>query len=285
MAGLPEGDIFMMKQKVLIIFIIFTALLPILIDVFLIDTQEYSILWALYLLPAIGVIILFPSWKVTITVAFTVSVIQIGVDIFEEGIFQLDLRVVLLAILVEWSILFTLSYFTIEQQKLYKEVQELTLQDQLTGAYNRRYFDLYMEKAIPYSKETGTTFHLMILDIDRFKKINDTYGHTFGDEVLKNIAAIISKNISGADGFVRMGGEEFAILVPGTTTEECLSAAECIRKSVEISSINYQGEKVTVTSSIGLVEYKGESIEELMDKADQALYKSKNNGRNKVTLM
>ncbi|OLO39026.1 hypothetical protein BTR23_10850 [Alkalihalophilus pseudofirmus] len=124
-----------------------------------------------------------------------------------------------------------------------------------------------------------TPFHLIILDIDFFKKINDSYGHTFGDEVLKTLAQTVQNKLRGSDGLVRIGGEEFAILIPETTTEDCQFVAERVRQSVETMGCKYKGSEIFVTISMGIAQYTGESINQLYRKADYALYKSNYNKR------
>ncbi|MCL7746657.1 GGDEF domain-containing protein [Halalkalibacter alkaliphilus] len=272
------------QKRIIIIFIVLTTLLPIILEVYFVNTNDYPVIWSLLILPAMGTIIAFPSWKTTIFTTLIFSIIKYTVEILERGLYQTDLSSLILGSLIKWVILFTIAFYVIQNTKRLKAIQELTLIDQLTEVYNRRYFDLYMEKAIPLSERTGTPFHLIILDIDFFKKVNDSYGHTFGDEVLKILAKTIQNNLRGSDGLVRMGGEEFAILIPETTTEECHLIADRIRQAVETTDFIYKGKKISVTISLGIAKYTGETIHELYDKADQALYQSKKNGRNKITL-
>ncbi|OLO39009.1 hypothetical protein BTR23_10745 [Alkalihalophilus pseudofirmus] len=272
------------KKKLLIVCIIISTLLTITLDVFFINSPENPIIWTLLILPAIVTIIAFPSWKTTIFAVSFFSAIKFTTEIIERGIYQIDFYTLIFSSIIKWTILLIITFYVIQNEKTIKEIQELTLIDQLTGVYNRRYFDLYMEKAIPLSERTGTPFHLIILDIDFFKKINDSYGHTFGDEVLKTLAQTVQNNLRGSDGLVRIGGEEFAILIPETTTEDCQFVAERVRQVVETMGCIYKGNKISVTISMGIAQYTGESINQLYEKADYALYKSKENGRNQITI-
>jgi diguanylate cyclase len=126
-----------------------------------------------------------------------------------------------------------------------------------------------------------------MLDIDHFKKCNDTYGHLFGDKVIRRVAQVITKNVKGQDLPARIGGEEFAILLPDTPVAGALALAERIRMAVERGRIK-RGDGAeavgNITISLGVAEYApGETLEAFILRADQALYASKAGGRNRVT--
>jgi diguanylate cyclase (GGDEF)-like protein len=268
-----------MNKKLLSLLIVITIILSFVLYI----NFYHNVILSLLIIPGILMIVAFPKWSVAISVLLILSVIKYTLVVIYID-FSYDLFIELLVgTIINYSIFFTIAYFRIQHEKLLKSVQELTLIDQLTGVYNRRYFDLYMEKAIPLSERTGLPFHLIILDIDHFKRINDTYGHIFGDEVLKKVVDVIKSNIRGYDGLVRMGGEEFAILVPETTDKECQIIAERVRQAVETANFTYKGKRVDVTVSLGLSDYKkGTSIPKLIEQVDQALYHAKTNGRNQV---
>jgi len=161
-------------------------------------------------------------------------------------------------------------------------IQEMALHDALTGLWNRRYFEVVLEKLIKQYKQEdlSTTFSLILLDVDRFKVFNDTWGHSEGDLVLKHLAKLLEFQVRPSDIPVRYGGEEFAILLPHTPNRGGVEVAERIRKQLEIES---PSRKYTVTASFGVAEWQeGLTAAELIEAADQALYQAKEAGRNQV---
>lgn len=164
----------------------------------------------------------------------------------------------------------------IENARLYEETKMFALHDPLTGLANRRMMNIVFERTLNRARRLKEPFSLMMLDIDRFKKYNDTYGHSAGDELLIKIATLILKETRQIDLVVRYGGEEFLVLLPETDLTRACEAAERVRKTVEAHT--------GVTISIGIASYSKEiqSEKELIGKADKALYKAKQNGRNRV---
>ncbi len=166
----------------------------------------------------------------------------------------------------------------------YKQLQdkliELSMKDPLTGLYNRRFFEKKFEEERERCKRFSKTFSIIMLDIDDFKKINDTYGHNVGDEVLINIANTIMKRIRKIDIAARWGGEEFVILLPETGLRDASFVAEDIRVSIEKIKVS----KVKkITASFGVAEYRdGDNLYKLINRADEQLYKAKKNGKNQV---
>lgn len=170
---------------------------------------------------------------------------------------------------------------------LYEENERLTITDGLTRVYNRRYFELHLEKEVEEAKRYNTRLSMIMLDIDHFKKINDTYGHQQGDTILVNLAKALKKNIRGSDFVVRYGGEEFAIMMPGIDKDEGAVVAEKIRKIVESYPFpgKKKGESMNITISLGVSEYNPavmKSSDDLIRYADNALYEAKEGGRNQV---
>lgn len=168
----------------------------------------------------------------------------------------------------------------LERQKFYNR----SIRDPLTGLYNRMYMDEFIKKLMHLQdRERGENLSLIMLDIDFFKRINDTFGHTAGDEVLKRIGMEILKNTREGDLPVRYGGEEFALFLPRCGKEEALRAAERIRKAISSTDLGpfIQGEKVTVSAGVALRRSK-ESLKDFLQKADRALYEAKNTGRDRV---
>ncbi|HIE59298.1 MAG TPA: GGDEF domain-containing protein [Hydrogenothermaceae bacterium] len=150
----------------------------------------------------------------------------------------------------------------------------------LTGLFNKGKFNKVLKKEVERAKRYKRPLSLIIFDIDHFKRINDTYGHKVGDEVLKELAKIIKSVIRKADFVARWGGEEFVILAPETDLDGALNLAEKLRQTVE----KHQFPTVkNVTISLGVAQYiDGETPEEFIIRADMALYKAKENGRNRV---
>ena len=160
----------------------------------------------------------------------------------------------------------------------------IALLDPLTGSYNRRYLDEKLHDEFLKAKRYGINFTLISCDIDHFKKINDTYGHGFGDTVLVKLVTIMKSTLRKTDYIARIGGEEFVIVCHSPSGSGGCSIAEKIRKVIESSVFEFQGSIVPVTMSFGVADYYPEvkSAEELIRISDERLYKAKNAGRNKV---
>jgi diguanylate cyclase len=168
-------------------------------------------------------------------------------------------------------------------KKEFEHAKSELLQDFLTGVMNRKGFDESLAKSV--SNATGNLC-LLILDIDHFKKFNDKHGHIVGDEVLKYVTKRIGKVVRGNDLIARIGGEEFAVILPETPLLGAATVAENARTSISRLKLERKGkaEKLeTITVSIGAAQYRqGESLETFVNRADQALYFAKNSGRNRV---
>ena len=163
---------------------------------------------------------------------------------------------------------------------------ELAVVDPLTNVHNRRYFETHLAALVAEAADRGRSLALMILDIDHFKGVNDTYGHEAGDRVLKGFAERIRKVIRTSDLICRLGGEEFVIVMPDTSLEVAAKIAERVRGEIEKNhfSIDEDGRAIEVTVSIGLAERGHDSEpESLFRRADRALYRSKSGGRNRVS--
>jgi len=167
-----------------------------------------------------------------------------------------------------------------------RELERLAATDPLTGCYNRRYFFDSGERELVRAKRYNTSTSILMMDIDRFKKINDTYGHAVGDEILKGFVKICKGILRSHDVLGRIGGEEFAVLLPHTGADEALIAAERLRLSVEQNRIANNNGGINLTVSIGVACVKEESgtVECILKKADHALYEAKREGRNRVKI-
>ncbi|MGL4634492.1 MAG: PleD family two-component system response regulator [Beijerinckiaceae bacterium] len=167
-----------------------------------------------------------------------------------------------------------------------QQSMEAAIIDPLTGMNNRRYMQSHLTALTSEAANHGMPFSLMILDIDHFKQVNDSWGHDAGDEVLKEFASRISKSVRGVDMACRSGGEEFVVLLPETETHIAALVADRIRTKVENKPFPIYGGKkyISVTVSIGVSGYKSghTTADALMKRADEALYKAKKEGRNRV---
>jgi len=168
---------------------------------------------------------------------------------------------------------------------MYEKVEDLSNVDGLTGLYNRRYFQLTLERMLMEASRTGHPLSMIMLDIDHFKRVNDTYGHKAGDDVIRFLSRTLKNNIRKVDIAARYGGEEFVVLLHNTNVEGAARLAEKIRILVKDATINADGSTLNITSSFGVSSYPSLSMStgDLVKNSDQALYYSKENGRNMVT--
>ena len=166
---------------------------------------------------------------------------------------------------------------------LFQAVRDQAVTDALTGLYNRRYFEESLEKEVQRAKRQQQPFSIIGIDLDFLKKINDTYGHFYGDLAIKTIADVLKANARSVDVPARIGGEEFDVLLPGIASDGAMIAAERIRSAIEKTEIETIGH---ITGSLGVATYfeHTENVDELLELTDQAMYTSKRNGRNRVTL-
>ncbi|MEO1019516.1 MAG: PleD family two-component system response regulator [Pseudomonadota bacterium] len=162
----------------------------------------------------------------------------------------------------------------------------MAVTDPLTGLHNRRYMESHLETLLQQAKERGRSLSVLILDIDYFKSINDTHGHDVGDEVLREFAARLRKNVRGIDLACRFGGEEFVVVMPETELSVAMKVAERLRESIAGSSfpIEHGAGLINVTVSVGVARFEraDESLDTLLKRADIALYNAKQDGRNRV---
>ncbi len=171
---------------------------------------------------------------------------------------------------------------SVELIKLNKKLEELSITDKLTKLYNRTKIDSFLEEQLKYSKRYNEPFSVILLDIDFFKKINDTHGHQTGDIILSEFSSILKSNIRETDVLGRWGGEEFIIICPKTNLKETLVVAKKIKSKIE----NYNFTIIeNCTASFGVSSYKDKlDIKDIIKNTDEALYKAKNNGRNQICI-
>lgn len=171
-------------------------------------------------------------------------------------------------------------------RKELEQVREESLIDALTGISNRKAFDAALDHTINSSRERNASFTVLLADIDRFKKFNDTYGHLVGDKVLRFVASTLKRCVKGKDMAARFGGEEFAVILPHTDQNGAYTVAEQIRKEVSSGKLKDKasgGAYGRITISIGVAQfYSSDLSNDLIRRADRALYLAKERGRNRV---
>ncbi len=169
-----------------------------------------------------------------------------------------------------------------ELEKALLAIRGMTMQDELTGVPNRRFLMNALQQHQTLSVRTGEPFCVVLADLDFFKNINDTLGHSAGDTVLRTFSESAMRSLRASDQFGRWGGEEFMLLMPQTTMQDALTGAERLRLNAEALKFSV-GENLALTVSIGLAQYRiGEDIEGTLRRADVALYRAKAAGRNCV---
>ena len=166
---------------------------------------------------------------------------------------------------------------------LFDAVKEQAVTDGLTGLYNRRYFEEYLDKEVKRAQRQNQPFSIIGIDLDFLKKINDAYGHAYGDIAIKAVADVLKHNARTVDTAARLGGEEFSVILPGVDSKGAMVAAERIRKAIEETPLDTIGH-ITASIGVGTFLEHSDNIEEIIELTDQAMYQSKRNGRNRVTI-
>ncbi len=165
-------------------------------------------------------------------------------------------------------------------------LQETSQRDGLTGLYNRQYFDEQISSEVVCARRFERSLSLLLIDVDFFKKINDTYGHQGGDEVLRIVAFKLLKTLRPSDTLARYGGEEFALILPHLGKQEGIAVADRLRRIIEKEIILVDEKEIKITISIGVSAFaKGDSPSQLIKDADGALYLAKREGRNRVKVL
>jgi len=202
----------------------------------------------------------------------------------QQDLLYLACNVGLFVVMVIFMLLFELTKTQgfIKLERAMQIINELAIRDELTGSHNRRHLIELIENEKERTSRHGRLFCLCLLDIDYFKRINDTWGHSTGDTVLREFVGTVQRQIRETDSFGRYGGEEFLLMLPETCVDEALSLAERVRMSIEkMTMAALPG--IDITVSIGVAQFRlGESIAETVARADEALYLAKSGGRNRV---
>lgn len=174
---------------------------------------------------------------------------------------------------------------TIEAMENINQIADFANKDFLTGVYNRRYFYENMNEYVAYAEEHMEPYVVAILDIDHFKKINDTHGHNSGDKVLKTLAKKLIDETKGDDLIARFGGEEFCIILKDISNEDAVKFFVNLRANIANCKVQLKKEQISFTVSIGVAFSRSDyRLDELLELADEALYRAKENGRNRVEI-
>ena len=171
-----------------------------------------------------------------------------------------------------------------EIRELQEKLNEQAIRDPLTGLYNRRYLETILTRELARSNREGQQLTVMMIDVDYFKRVNDSFGHQAGDEVLKKLAALLLESVRATDVACRFGGEEFLVLLPDMPLNIAKRRADQWRSAFAATTVAFGGDSIQATLSIGLATYPehGELPNELIGRADSALYRAKTDGRNRV---
>lgn len=173
----------------------------------------------------------------------------------------------------------------IQNARLYEETRQAAIRDPLTGAYTRYWFVPYAERQIDLARRDSSPLSLVVFDLDHFKKLNDTFGHPAGDEVLAGIVEAVSASLRSGNPVCRLGGEEFGVLLPGVPPERAVGVAERMcRAAARRTHDCCENGRVTISAGVGWLNDHCSSYEDLVAAADRAMYESKRAGRNRVTL-
>ncbi|WP_171015759.1 GGDEF domain-containing protein [Devosia sp. FKR38] len=157
------------------------------------------------------------------------------------------------------------------------------IEDPLTGSYNRRYLESKLDEEVRRATRLKTPLSTVMIDLDHFKHVNDTYGHDVGDKVLRHVCAMIMASVRSSDTVIRYGGEEFVVIAPGCDDADAASLAEAMRAKIAGSALNLpNGDNLVVTASLGVSSLRAGSAEAMLRAADEALYAAKRDGRNQI---
>ena len=171
-------------------------------------------------------------------------------------------------------------------QRALAKISEMATRDELTGSHNRRHLMEFLAREKARCDRAAAVFSLAVIDLDYFKRINDSYGHIAGDDVLKQVVTLIQRHVRTTDCFARFGGEEFALVYTLTGLEEAQLSAERVRHEISTTAMACASFTIYTSVSIGIAEYRpGESIIQLLHRADQAMYVAKSGGRDRVIAM
>lgn len=255
------------------------------IDVLIVSTSIIAIAWIL------SAILLTRDHRMSLTrwliIIFCSMILPCVLFYFtlEERILS-QLIMILVVFLVGGLFTYIILVYLTRSNHLFLLLKELANRDHLTGLHNPRAFDALFEETLNYSKNKQKNFSLLMLDIDHFKSINDTYGHSGGDAVLSQIGELLQEFVRSGDSCARKGGEEFVIILNHCGREHAQRLAEKLRAVIENNTfVLPDNHTLMLTVSIGVVTFPDTKPAIMLDKVDQALYEAKRQGRNKVCVV
>jgi two-component system, cell cycle response regulator len=247
------------------------------------DKLHVRLIIAIVFMVAIAIVIL--SAKILSRhILVPLNLLQKGVDRFRDGDLSHRINLVTQDELSALASAFNAMAQTLEQSQA--ELKRLATVDGLTGVYNRREFNRWLTLEIERSHREYHPVSLVMVDIDHFKKLNDTYGHQAGDEALRHVGRLLKQEVRPGDHVARYGGEEFAIILPNASSADAFAVAERVRASIEAQVITLSREQsLTFTASLGFATFciDKDTEETFGQRADQALYHAKHSGRNRVS--
>jgi len=229
--------------------------------------------------------------KSTILITLSAIVVSFGVTVLITSMTSSTMSwigvmiSILVPLIIASGVNIVLINMIIKIDKLEKETQKLANQDYLTNTLSRRAFIEQAEVLFNLTMRTNQPFSIIYLDLDYFKSINDKFGHSIGDKVLQDFGVILLNNVRKSDIVGRVGGEEFAIILPDTKMKSAIIVADKILEKTQKSVVLIDGNSITYTTSIGISTYIPDlhkNIDELINLADKALYTAKKRGRNRI---
>lgn len=211
--------------------------------------------------------------------AVVLNVASVLALLFQSGIYSSEVQkwTFVATAMVVSSCAFVFAHRNAEQRR---RLEQMATVDPLTGVKNRRSMDEELENATVDAERTGASYSLVVLDLDHFKKINDTYGHSVGDEVLVDLVAVLEQHTRRADRLFRFGGEEFVLLLPGVDEIGQKRVLAHLQQTVR-KYVRHPGGRVTASFGVAMLQH-GESVESWLERADDALYRAKSEGRDRV---
>jgi diguanylate cyclase len=229
-------------------------------------------------LPVLLTLLAFVVRSVVVTYSEFTGIVELDVG----STFDIVITLLFLVLLG----LFNFSLYNLVLGSLIRRLESLSSTDQLTGLYNRRIVMERLEEEHARFQRSGQTYAVIMMDLDHFKKVNDTYGHSAGDDVLREVAQRLRQSVRSTDTLARMGGEEFLLLLPMNDIDGALVHAGRIRKRIAASPIATGSGSIAVTLSLGVAEVftKDNAAEVVVMRADAALYRAKAAGRNRVEM-
>ena len=256
-------------------------------SLWLVPADELRLMWFFVNIPGVFILLgVRAGWLIT---GLTVAWLMVSNSIMQSAYSSNAMATAIVSMLY-LGVFFhaygtrALSYF-LRMRDYNQQLEELASHDMLTGVLNARAYYAACERSIDIAGRTGQPYAVIFVDLDHFKSVNDTYGHAAGDAVLKAVAQCLSHSIRKSDALGRIGGEEFSIFMPNTHRNGAMQLAETLRQRVEDLNPSIGEQNLRVTASIGVASCAGtvEPMTAIQQKADQAMYVAKSQGRNRVS--